>query len=94
MTSNGTLTKSIQNEQLMQLLDKQDKTLYINGRQVLDVRTIVGKLVETMNLGIDGILSEEEAEKLRRNLMKFKLNNSKNYKQLNSLKVESKLLLL
>jgi hypothetical protein len=53
MTSNGALTKSIQNEQLMQLLDKQDKTLDINGRQVLDVRAIVGKLVEMMNLGID-----------------------------------------
>lgn len=63
MTSNGTLTKSIQNEQLMQLLDKQDRTLDINGRQVLDVRTIVGKLVETMNLWIDGILSDEEADK-------------------------------
>lgn len=62
MTSNGTLTKSIQNEQLMQLLDKQDRTLDINGRQVLDVRTIVGKLVETMNLWIDGILSDEEAD--------------------------------
>lgn len=66
MTSNGTLTKSIQNEQLMQLLDKQDKTLDINGRQVLDVRTIVGKLVETMNLGIDWILSEEEAEQAQK----------------------------
>ena len=63
MTSNGTLTKSIQNEQLMQLLDKQDRTLDINGRQVLDIRTIVGKLVETMNLWIDGILSDEEADK-------------------------------
>jgi hypothetical protein len=48
MTSNGTLTKSIQNEQLMQLLDKQDKTLDINGTQVLNIREIVGKLVETM----------------------------------------------
>ena len=48
MTSNGTLTKSIQNEQLMQLLDKQDRTLDINGMQVLNIREIVGKLVDTM----------------------------------------------
>lgn len=66
MTSNGTLTKSIQNEQLMQLLDKQDKTIDINWRQVLDVREIVGKLVETMNIGIDWILSEEEAEQAQK----------------------------
>lgn len=63
MTSNGTLTKSIQNEQLMQLLDKQDRTLDINGTQVLNIREIVGKLVETMGLWIEWILSEEEAQK-------------------------------
>ena len=63
MTSNGTLTKSIQNEQLMQLLDKQDKTLDINGTQVLNIREIVGKLVETMWLWIEWVLNEEEAQK-------------------------------
>lgn len=63
MTSNGTLTKSIQNEQLMQLLDKQDRTLDINGTQVLNIREIVSKLVETMGLWIEGILSEEEAQR-------------------------------
>ena len=50
MTSNGTLTKSIQNEQLMQLLDKQDRTLDVNGQQVLNVREIVNKLVDGMGL--------------------------------------------
>ena len=63
MTSNGTLTKSIQNEQLMQLLDKQDRTLDINGMQVLNIREIVGKLVDTMWLWIEWVLSEEEAKK-------------------------------
>ena len=66
MTSNGTLTKAIQNEQLMQLLDKQDRTLDINGRQVLNVREIVSKLVETMNLGIEWVLSDEEADKAQK----------------------------
>ena len=63
MTSNWTLTKAIQNEQLMQLLDKQDRTLDINWQQVLNIREIVGKLVETMWLWIEGVLSEEEAQK-------------------------------
>lgn len=63
MTSNGTLTKSIQNEQLMQLLDKQDRTLDINWQQVLNIREIVGKLVETMWLWIEWVLNEEEAQK-------------------------------
>lgn len=63
MTSNGTLTKSIQNEQLMQLLDKQDRTLDINGMQVLNIREIVNKLVEGMWLWIEGTLSVEEWEK-------------------------------
>lgn len=63
MTSNGTLTKSIQNEQLMQLLDKQDRTLDINGMQVLNVREIVNKIVDGMWLWIEWTLSVEEGEK-------------------------------
>lgn len=63
MTSNWTLTKSIQNEQLMQLLDKQDKTLDINWVQVLNIREIVNKLVDTMWLWIEWTLSEDEWQK-------------------------------
>jgi hypothetical protein len=37
---------------------------------------------------------KKKLTKLKKDLIKFKLNNSKNYKQLNSLKVENKLLLL
>lgn len=63
MTSNWTLTKSIQNEQLMQLLDKQDRTLDVNGQQVLNIREIVNKLVEGMWLWIEWTLSAEEWQK-------------------------------
>ena len=63
MTSNWTLTKSIQNEQLMQLLDKQDRTLDVNGQQVLNIREIVNKLVDGMWLWIEWTLSAEEWQK-------------------------------
>lgn len=63
MTSNGTLTKSIQNEQLMQLLDKQDRTLDVNWQQVLNIREIVNKIVEGMWLWIEWTLSAEEGQK-------------------------------
>ena len=71
MTSNGTLTKSIQNEQLMQLLDKQDRTLDVNGQQVLNVREIVNKLVDGMGLWIEGTLSEEEGQRAQETFQKW-----------------------
>lgn len=86
MTSNGSLNKAIQNEQLMQLLDKQDRTLDAQGRQVLNVRAIIEKLATGMNLGFDATLSEEEmmeAQKL------YEQNVLKQQQELQSIQQEN-----
>jgi len=72
MTSNSSENLAIKREQLLSLLDKQDKTLDVNGRQTLNIRSVVGELLKTFNLDFDSELSPEEWEKLTMEFEKTK----------------------
>ena len=72
MTSNSSENMIIKREQLMSLLDKQDKTLDVNGNQTMDIRKIVAEVLKTFNLDFEGELSEAEYVKLVKDFAKVK----------------------
>lgn len=64
MTSNSSENMVIKREQLLSLLDKQDKTLDVNGIQTMDIRKIVSETLKTFNLDFDWELTVQEYEKM------------------------------
>lgn len=86
MTANGSLNKAIMNEQLLQLLAKQDMTIDAEWRQVLNVREVVTKILNWMSLDFDGVLKAEDYDEAQK---KYQENQARQQQELAKLQQQS-----